>query len=349
MGMFLFAAASLVALTLLSLLRPWSAAAAVSGVVQPRSTRTTLAVAIGVPLAATALYGLLGTPAALAPQAAPPVAAHAGDEVDRMVAGLAARLQKQPDDPKGWAMLGRSYHAMGRIDEAQAAFARVGDALQRDPSLLADYADVLASKAQGNLQGEPMRLVTQALALDPDHAMALSLAAMAAYQRQDFAEAARHWQHVLRQLPAESEEAKWVQKMLAEIGAPPDAAPAKNVARATAAPAVVSGTLSLAPALLAQVQPGDTVFVFARATDGSRIPLAVQRAHVSDLPLAFALDDSMAMSPEHRLSSMSEVRIEARISRSGSATPASGDLVSSVEVVKVGSQRLGLRIDRTRP
>ena len=199
--------------------------------------------------------------------------------------------------------------------------------------------------------------------------MALSLAATAAYQRQDFAQAAMYWQRLLPRLPPDSDEAKWLQKMLASIAAPggpatppaasastpvPTAAPATTpgsttVAAADAGATSVSGTVTLAPKLLDAVRPGDTVFVFARAVDGSRMPLAVQRARVADLPLKFRLDDSMAMSPQSRISDAAAMRIEARVSRSGNAAPESGDLHGSSAPVKPGATGVDLQIDQVRP
>jgi cytochrome c-type biogenesis protein CcmH len=188
-----------------------------------RAHRTTLLLAIALPLAASALYALLGAPAALLPQqAAASAAPHevSAAEIDQMVAGLAARLAKNPADPKGWAMLARSYKALGRLDEAQAAFARIGEDLNKDPVLLAEYADVLATQADGNLEGQPLRFVSTALQLDPDNPMALSLAATAAYKRHDYPEAARHWQRLLRLMPPDSYVALCLAMPLAEIGAP---------------------------------------------------------------------------------------------------------------------------------
>jgi cytochrome c-type biogenesis protein CcmH len=97
------------------------------------------------------------------------------------------------------------------------------------------------------------------------------------------------------------------------------------------------------------VQPTDTVFVFARAPQGSRMPLAVQRVRVSDLPFDFKLDDSMAMSPESKISGAAEVRIEARISKNGSATPGPGDLIGAGPVVKPGASKVDVVIDQVRP
>ena len=106
--------------------------------------------------------------------------------------------------------------------------------------------------------------------------------------------------------------------------------------------------MRLSPDLQAKVLPTDTVFVFARAVDGSRQPLAVQRAKVSDLPLRFRLDDSSAMSPQTKLSGAAQVRVEARVSRSGSATPSAGDPIGTSEPVTPGDARVALTIDRVR-
>jgi len=319
-----------------------------------RNHNTAMILAFAVPLLATGLYAWLGTPAALQQSAAPRHQVTAA-EIDQMLSALAARLDKNPNDPIGWAVLARSYRALGRLGDAQNAFAHIGDSLNRDPVLLAEYADVMAATAGGNLEGNPLELVMAALKLDPENGMALSLAATAAYKRGDFPRATLHWERLLKQLPPESDDAKWLVKTLAEIRDPnAKAQPAVAVAASApvavaAAGASVSGSVSLAPALASKTLPTDTVFVFARAAEGPRMPLAVQRARVADLPLNFKLDDSMAVSPQFKLSSVSQVRIEARISRSGDATPAPGDLIAVGEVVKTGSSRVALQIDRVRP
>jgi cytochrome c-type biogenesis protein CcmH len=250
---------------------------------------------------------------------------------------------------------------MGKLPEAKAAFERIGDALQNDPGLLATYADVIGALDGGKLEGKPMELVNRALQLDPDHGMALSLAATAAYKRQDFALAARHWERLLKQLPPESQDAQWLVKTLDEIrpkiaatapaqkpAATTRSAPAADATAATASK-TVSGSVTLASELAARVQPGDTVYVFARAADGSRMPLAVQRARVADLPLQFKLDDTLAISPKAKLSDAAQVRIEVRVSRNGNAAPASGDLFGVSEMIKTGTQHVALKIDQVQP
>jgi cytochrome c-type biogenesis protein CcmH len=97
------------------------------------------------------------------------------------------------------------------------------------------------------------------------------------------------------------------------------------------------------------VRPDDSVFVFARPADGSRVPVAVVRARVSELPLRFTLDDSRAMAPTAKISALNEVMVNARVSRSGNAIPASGDLEGATEKVKVGTQGMSLVIDRAIP
>ena len=327
-------------------------------------TTTTLLIALAVPLLAGALYAVLGKPAALDPVARQGTQQ---PDVEKMVATLAARLEAKPDDPKGWAVLGRSYRVMGRMPAAQRAFERIGPELDRDPVLLAEYADVLAANANGQLEGKPMELVARALKLDPENPMALALSATAAFNRKDMPAAIAFWERLQKNLPPDSEDAKWVQNQLAEIrtkmtgnaaaqanGTQIITAPAAASAPAATATAAstdtsIRGQVSLAPALAAQALPTDTVFIFARAVQGPRMPLAVQRGKVSDLPLNFKLDDSLAVSPDFKISGFTEVRIEARISRSGSATPSPGDLIGVGPVVKPGARDLKLQIDQVRP
>ena len=123
--------------------------------------------------------------------------------------------------------------------------------------------------------------------------------------------------------------------------------PAGKAAAAKAA--VISGQVSLSPALASAAGPDDTLFVFARAAEGPRAPLAVLRARVKDLPLAFTLDDSMAMSPELRLSRFPQVRVEARISRTGTASAQSGDLQGASAVVSSTTAGLKVVIDQKLP
>jgi cytochrome c-type biogenesis protein CcmH len=106
----------------------------------------------------------------------------------------------------------------------------------------------------------------------------------------------------------------------------------------------VSGIVTLAPGLKDQVAPDETLFVFARAVDGPRMPLSILRKRVKDLPLQFTLDDSLAMSPDAKLSSVSQVIVGARISKSGNAMPQPGDLQGQAPPARVGSNDLKIEI-----
>jgi len=177
---------------------------------------------------------------------------------------------------------------------------------------------------------------------------ALSLFATAALRRQDTALAISTWEKALALAPPGSEDATWLTQVLAETRAARGQPRAAGVPAPAPEPTAITGRVTLAPALAAQVQPGDTLFVYARPVDG-RMPLAVLRARAGSLPLAFTLDDSLAMSPAARLSGAARVRVDARISRSGNAMPSAGDLVAEGEVVATGARGLSLQIDRVHP
>jgi cytochrome c-type biogenesis protein CcmH len=322
---------------------------------KPAGRASAVVVGLAVPLLAVGLYFAVGTPRALSPVAMP---AHAGkditpEQIQAMVAKLAARMKENPDDPKGWAMLGKSYSVIGRFDDAVAAYR---NAVARDPNnadVLADYADALAMASGQSLQGEPEALILRALKVDPDHIKSLALAGTVEFDKKNFPGALKHWERLLGLLPPDSDMARGVQGSIAEArslaGSKPPVATDKPAAAAAPAGSGVSGTVSLAPALAAKAAPGDTVFIFARAAEGSRMPLAIVRKKVSDLPVTFTLDDSMAMSPAARLSGTPQVIIGARISKSGDAMPRPGDLQGISKPVNNVAKDIRIVIDNEVP
>jgi cytochrome c-type biogenesis protein CcmH len=263
-----------------------------------------------------------------------------------MVAKLAAHVEKNPDDAQGWMLLARSYYIMGRYPEAVRAYEHATTLAPGDADLLADYADALAVAQGRTLQGKPLELVQRALEIDPDHWKALALAGTAAFERKDYGRAIAYWEQLRRVVPGDSEIGRSVDASIAEArelaGGKPAAAATPKTA---AASPKVAGKVSLAPALAASAAPTDTVFIFARATSGPPMPLAVLRRQVKDLPFEFTLDDSMAMAPNRRLSAFAEVVVGARVSRSGNATPQSGDLQGLSRPVKVGTTGVTVVID----
>jgi cytochrome c-type biogenesis protein CcmH len=316
--------------------------------------RTAVVIVLLLPLGTAGMYWWLGTPQAIDPTR---FAKAEEDKVMQMVDGLAARLKANPDNPKGWAMLARSYKVMGRMQEAQEAFAKVGPLLETDPDLLASYADLLAVQAGGRLEGQPMVLVNKALALNPMHPMSLMLAGTAAYQQGNFAGAAKHWEQLLLVLEPGSSDAEQLQSYIADArtkgGVKPSAAASpkavnRNPSSGQSGGASVSGVVDLDAALKARAAPDDVVMVIARVP-GTRMPVAVLRARAAELPLKFTLDDALSMSPQARISMASEVDVEARISKSGMAQPESGDLISAVQTVKVGTRGMKIRVAQVRP
>jgi cytochrome c-type biogenesis protein CcmH len=308
----------------------------------PRAARASaVMLAVLIPLLAGGGYLLLGAPGLLSPQPAPMTAAGgAGDmahQINQMVTRLEQRLANEPDNAEGWAMLGRSYLVLERFDDARAALEKAVALKLQTPDLLVDYADALAMTGGQSLEGRPLELINQALALDPNNHKALWLAGTAAYERADYRGALDYWRRLYALVPKDSEAARAMESNIAEaeglLGEVPraGAAPSGPAARTAAA---VRGTVRLDQALRARVQDTDTVFVFAQAPSGPRLPLAVMRAQVKDLPLQYALDDSMAMDPSMNLSRFSEVVVVARISKGDSAAPQSGDLQGRSTLVR---------------
>ncbi|HYL88702.1 MAG TPA: c-type cytochrome biogenesis protein CcmI [Burkholderiales bacterium] len=309
--------------------------------------RAALAVGIAVPLVAVAVYLVTGTPRAFDPHQAVPTAA----EVEGMVSRLAAKLRENPQDADGWKLLGRSYTVMGRFPQAVAAYAKALELSPRDSQLLADFADALAMTKGGNLAGEPEKLIDRALEVDPNNLKALALAGTVAYEKQDYAKAAALWGRMLPLVPADSEDARMISenvdeaRKLAGIG-PAPRAPAQRSASAASSHPGVRGTVRLAADLAKSVKPDDLVFVFARAAEGPPTPLAVIRARAGDLPLTFALDDSLAMAQGLSVSAFPRIVVTARVAKSGNAKPAPGDLQGASTPVKNDASGVTVLIDQ---
>jgi cytochrome c-type biogenesis protein CcmH len=294
--------------------------------------------ALFLPLAAATLYWRLGEPAAIT---APRLAGLTPtQQVQALLPALEKHLKEAPEDATGWRMLAKAYMALERYSEAAAAMERAAKLLPQDAQVLADQADALAMAQGQRLAGRPQALLARALELDPDNGKALYLAGYAALEAGDRETAARHWKRLLARLPADSEDAATVRQQLEEIGAATPGAEQK---------AAISGTVRLHESLRARVAPEDTVFVFARAVNGPRMPLAILRLKARELPAPFRLDDSQAMSPAMRLSGAREVVVGARISKSGNATPQPGDLEGVSAPVKPGAREVTVVIDRVVP
>ncbi len=329
--------------------------------------------ALGVPLLVATLYSHVGSPQAIDAPPVPSVASLGADnvsdeQVEELVKKLAAAMEQKPDDLAGWTLLARTYAVLQRFPEASKAYARASALAPNDAQLLADHADVLAMLQGQKLSGEPARLVTRALQIDPKNLKALALAGGAAYEAGQYPQAIEYWTLARQMSPPDTPFSENLDRSLVDArnalqgGVPASSTPGEMAVApagttapggsSQAAPATsahVAGQVSLSPSLASQTSPTDTVFIFARAAEGPRMPLAILRRTVADLPISFTLDDAMAMSPAMKLSNFPVVVVGARVSKTGNALPSPGDLSGQVAGVKVGTEGLKIVIDTVQP
>jgi cytochrome c-type biogenesis protein CcmH len=310
-----------------------------------------------IPAMAVALYQQIGTGGAV--QAIE--AAESGTpsmpgkhSLDAMVALLAEKMQKDPENVEGWTLLGRSYVAMNRINDAADAYRHALQLSANDPEVLSSYADVLVAVNNGAFTDEVGQLLDKALAVDPHHPKSLWLRGHWRFRHNDYAGAIEDWKAVMLALPPGDENLATIEQQIrtaqSRLGQPLDeivpaaAQPDTTGSTKVAAGGSVRVRVSLDPALKDKASPDDTLFIYARAVQGPRMPLAIVRKRVADLPIDVTLDDSMAMSPAMVLSKFSQVMVGARISKSGQAMPASGDLQGSVSPVSTDGAEVAITI-----
>ncbi len=306
------------------------------------------------PIAAGVLYTMLGNPAAVnaVPASAAPASHAEGGMTDpqivAMIERLAEKMKANPDDPNGWILLGRSYLKMGRFADSEAAFAEAAKRMPENAPLLADQAEAIAMAQGQKLAGRPAELLQRALALDPNDPKTVAMSGALAAERKDFDGAIKLYTR-LKSLVARQHRGHAADRpgdrgtRGARRGASPHpplrrprprrrlprrralAAPAAP-ASANASGAGISGRVEIDPKLAAKMVPGDTLFIYARNAEGSRMPLAILRGTASELPKTFTLTDAMAMTPAQTISLAKSVVVEARISKAGNAVAQPGDL-----------------------
>ena len=194
------------------------------------SRKTALIILILLPLMGLGGYGLLGSPQALDPANRQPAPKVTADQIEGMVAKLAARLKENPDDPKGWLMLARSYKMLGRYPESAESFDKAMPLVEKDGALLGEYAEILAITRDG-FAGKPTELINKALKLAPEDPQILLLAGAAAGERGDFKAAVSYWEKVAPQLEPGSEEAEALAAALAQAREMAGRAPASTTPR----------------------------------------------------------------------------------------------------------------------
>jgi len=300
--------------------------------------------------------------------------AKAGMDLQKAAEGLRARLEASPEDGAGWELLGRTYFEIQDFANAADALAKAIKILPKSADLYAQHGEAVMNAARPNLpppQAEAS--LDQALAIDAKNQNALWLKGVSRKLAGDAKAALANWTLLAEQLPPGSESAasvgKQIQALQVELGLPqssPTQMPSP-AATAVAAPAVadtatpvdiegaaVSLEITLSPELKKQLGPNDVLYVFAKAASGPPVPLAAHRSPAMALnagaPVLITLSDSDAMMPSMKLSMFPQITLAARVSKSGLATPSSGDFqASSATLTQPVSGVIKLEISEVLP
>ena len=303
---------------------------------------TAVVLAVALPLGSMGMYMWVGQPEALNP-----LALKTPDQVDpkdltKMAQTLAEKLQDKPDNLQGWVMLGRTYRTLENFDAALRAYDSALK-LSADDDLKLERIEIIAMQRQGQFEGEPWNVIREVLQRDPQHFGALLTAGSASYAEGKFADALKYWEQARKPLDANNPDLAGLESAIATVRERLGMPPAK-AAPAAASGLNVTGQVNLSASLKSKASPNDVVFIYATPANGDRMPLAIFKTTVSQLPFNFTLDDSTAMAPDRKLSAAGEVMVKVRVTKSGNAMPQSGDLSGSLGPVKVGAKGLKLEI-----
>lgn len=283
---------------------------------------------------------------------------------------LEERLATEPDDIDGWRLLGRTYLGIEEFDRAAGALRRAVALDEKDASTLGQLAEAVAMSRGGELAGEPVELLDRVLMIDPLNAQGLWLRAIADQQVGEHAQALERFEALRRTISSDAAALATVDDMMArsraDLGVDTGSdvvadttsdtetdVPVNSAGQAASDAEVVSlaVSVSISDDAIAAVSPDDTVFVYARASSGPPMPLAVARLTVADLPASIVLDESMAMMPSMSLSDFDAVTVGARVSLTGNAVAASGDWFAEQTDIAIedGASPVTLKINRQQP
>jgi len=321
------------------------AAAEMQAVEVPQAARPArgwaLLVGLGLPVAAIALYLILGQPAGLNPANTAPAKPLGVPDIAAMVDRLAEKVRTHPEDIEATRMLARSYMVLERYKDAVAVYQQLARRVPDDAQLYADWADALGSANGNSMNGEPAELVTRALAIDPDNVKALALAGSMAFENKEYHEAQKLWTRLSTHVDPQSEIGRSVQAMLEEVARRLGEAPKAPVASGLK----LSGVIRIADSLKDAVAAGDVLFVFVRPAAGGP-PVAALRLPAGQWPLPFDFSSAplMAESPGN-----GPYVIGARISKSGDASAVSGDPEGFSGVIMPDTHDISIEIAGRRP
>lgn len=330
------------------------------------------ALVIIIPVSAFLLYLEIGSPIAMDPdftrqqaQMQKMSGQHSNAELVEQVKFLEERLKEHPDNADGWMMLARTSAAVKDWAKSSQAFEQVNRLVPENADVLADWADVMAAAQNGNLEGRPQELIEKALSVDPQHWKALALMGTLCFNKADYEGAVKYWSRMLAGVEQGSEEWRQIMENIEHArragGLPPDPSIGSiQMQESTgnsrpqseaAASAVITGVVEVAPEMKDKIKPEDTVFVFARPLEGSKMPVAFASYKGKDLPIKFRLDAQSQMGMGMKtLADVQQAIVGARVSRSGNFMPASGDLEGEAEgVIAVGTEGVRVVIGKQIP
>ncbi len=350
-----------------------STAEASTGMASATKKLLATAIAVLLPLASISLYMLLGEPRIISLEPSVARGETTPAQVAQEIAEFKQRSQKDPNDLQAWALLAQAHRMQGELDEAIAAFKKAGALAPAGTAetarLLAEHAETLLMKRQGDFAGEPMALLEQALRNNPDDQKALGLIGAGHYRLGNAQQGLGYLRKLMTSLPADSEQSRQIAAVIQRIegelsatGAPPEpvrngsgsasaSASATRAAASNGEPLAgkLSGSVRIAAELAAKIPANATVFIVARPADGQRMPVAVARQPYAAQPFEFQLGDQQSMTAERKLSSYESVVLEARVSASGNAIRQSGDLFGVSKPLKPGAAPIDLLIDQVVP
>lgn len=271
--------------------------------------------------------------------------------VEEMTAHLEQAVKEQPDSAEAWYFLGRTYMNQERPADAAKAFARVVELAGRQPELLGQWAQAQYFAGDRQWSEQLQALTDEALQADPQELTSLGLLGIAAYEEGRYQDAVRFWEQLVAALPENdpSREAirGGIERARQQVdGGSGNAEAGEAPAAASTQAAALQIQVQLDPKVAETVSPEDSVFVFARAVNGPPVPLAAKRLTVGDLPATVTLSDADAMVPSLKISSVEQVTVMARVSRTGDATK--GEWMGQSEALETRGDKnaVQLTIDR---
>ena len=259
--------------------------------------------------------------------------------IEEAISRLEEKIKQNPDNLENWNMLGRSYLVTKRFDDAVLAYSKANEITNgADPNILVSYGEAKVFAAGNKFDKNSMSLFIKALQIQPNNERGLWYAGMAAYQLQDYKTSVDYWEKLIQQVPDDQAEVrsalgKYLDDAKQKAGIEIVQAPESSTKPSDENKAKVIVNVSLSDELLKKTVNSDTLFIYARAMNGPKMPLALVKMTAGDLPATVTLDDSVSMMPSMTLSSMDQVEIIARISKSGQAVMQTGDKFGSVQSV----------------